>query len=78
MLLLALSLFGALFAAPFQSAPAVPSGFRIVADMKQDLSSAKVKVGDPVSLICMDTIKAQSGTIYIPLGAQLLGEVVAV
>src|SRR5215470_8602897 len=78
MLLFTLSLFGALFAMPFQSAPTVPPGFRIVADMKQDLSSAKAKVGDPVSLICMDTIQTQSGKIYIPLGAQLSGKVVAV
>jgi len=78
MLLLALSLFGALFAVPGQSAPAVPPGFRIVADMKQDLSSAKAKVGDSVSLICMDTIRAQSGKVFIPLGAQLSGKVVAV
>jgi len=76
--LFALSLLTILFAPPLQSISKVPPGFRIVVDMKEDISSAKAKPGDTVKLICMDSIQAQSGTVYIPLGAQLSGKVVAV
>jgi hypothetical protein len=71
-------LLAVLAAAPAQSALTVPHGFRILADMKQEVSSKKAKVGDSVNLVCMNAIEAQDGTVFIPLGAQLLGKVVAV
>ncbi len=79
-----MSLFSAalvgFLAMPQAAAPsaAVPAGFEVMAALEHEVSSAKVKPGDAVRLTCLHDIASESGTIYIPRGARLLGRVSAV
>ncbi len=76
--LLSAALLLAVFVLPSQPASTVPAGFRILAEVDKAISSHSAKVGETVTLICVQSIEAQDGTVFIPLGSRLLGKVVAV